>query len=142
MAPRISAPLAPIAPPSVGVATPMKMVPSTRKIRNSGGTITKVVCCAMCDRKRKPMKRAVAQFTTATPKANRMPKNMLNTTKSAPCVVECRIISQPNTELATVSAPSEVSPRLPSASRNPTASGGRPGVAFGYNIVTRNTYPA
>ena len=31
------APLAPIAPPSVGVATPMKIVPSTRKISTSGG---------------------------------------------------------------------------------------------------------
>jgi hypothetical protein len=59
IAPRMSAPEAPMAPPSVGVATPMKMVPSTRKIRNSGGTMTKVVCCAMCERKRKLKKRAV-----------------------------------------------------------------------------------
>ena len=35
---RISAPVAPMAPPSVGVAMPRKMVPSTRKIRTSGGT--------------------------------------------------------------------------------------------------------
>jgi hypothetical protein len=35
---RISAPAAPIAPPSVGVAMPRKMVPSTRKISSSGGT--------------------------------------------------------------------------------------------------------
>ncbi len=42
----ISAPVAPMAPPSVGVATPMKIVPSTRKIRDSGGTMTKVTCCA------------------------------------------------------------------------------------------------
>ena len=69
----MSAPLAPMAPPSVGVATPMKIVPSTRKIRNSGGTMTKVVCCAMWDRKRKPRKRLVTQFTTATAKANTMP---------------------------------------------------------------------
>ena len=34
---RMMAPLAPIAPPSVGVATPMKIVPSTRKISTSGG---------------------------------------------------------------------------------------------------------
>src|SRR3546814_2369532 len=32
----IKAPTAPMAPPSVGVATPMKMVPSTRKIRKLG----------------------------------------------------------------------------------------------------------
>ena len=111
-----------MAPPSVGVATPMKMVPSTRKIRNSGGTITKVICCAMCDRKRKPMKRLVSQLTTATPNANRMPKNMLSTTKSAPCDFECRIMNQPNTTLATARTPSEIRPRLPSGSRKPTAS--------------------
>ena len=34
------APVAPIAPPSVGVATPMKIVPSTRKMRASGGIST------------------------------------------------------------------------------------------------------
>ena len=96
-APRISAPLAPMAPPSVGVATPMKIVPSTRKIRNSGGTITKVVCCAMCDRKRKPVNLAMIQLTTATQKANKIPKNMVSTTKSAPCVSESRIMSQPKT---------------------------------------------
>ena len=72
--------MAPMAPPSVGVATPMKIVPSTRKIRNSGGTITKVVCWAIWERKRKPMKRLVSQLMTATPNANRMPKNMESTT--------------------------------------------------------------
>ena len=69
-----------MAPPSVGVATPMKIVPSTRKMRNSGGTMTKVVCCAICDSKRMPVKRAMSQFTTATAKANKMPKNMVSTT--------------------------------------------------------------
>ncbi len=34
-----SAPTAPIAPPSVGVAQPIKMVPSTRKISTIGGNI-------------------------------------------------------------------------------------------------------
>ncbi len=37
-----SAPTAPIAPPSVGVATPRKIVPRTRKISTSGGISTKV----------------------------------------------------------------------------------------------------
>ena len=37
---RISAPVAPIAPPSVGVAMPRKIVPSTRKISASGGIST------------------------------------------------------------------------------------------------------
>ena len=40
------APAAPIAPPSVGVARPMKIVPSTRKISPSGGTSTKMTCSA------------------------------------------------------------------------------------------------
>ncbi len=53
------APAAPIAPPSVGVATPMKMVPSTRKISARGGTITKVVCSAMADTRRKPVTRSM-----------------------------------------------------------------------------------
>ena len=44
-----SAPVAPIAPPSVGVATPRKMVPSTRKISASGGISTKVTRSAMRD---------------------------------------------------------------------------------------------
>src|SRR5262249_37168396 len=79
-APRMSAPLAPMAPPSVGVATPMKMVPSTRKIRNSGGTMTNAVCCAIRERKRKPVRRSITQFTIATANANRMPKNMDSTT--------------------------------------------------------------
>ena len=38
----ISAPMAPSAPPSVGVAMPRKIVPSTRKISTSGGISTKV----------------------------------------------------------------------------------------------------
>ena len=45
----ISAPSAPIAPPSVGVATPRKMVPSTRKISTSGGISTKVTCSVSRD---------------------------------------------------------------------------------------------
>ena len=41
-----SAPTAPIAPPSVGVAIPRKIVPSTRKISASGGISTMMTCCA------------------------------------------------------------------------------------------------
>src|SRR4249920_1193337 len=68
MASRI-APDAPMAPPSVGVATPMKIVPSTRKIRNSGGTITKVTCCASNDKNLKPVTLPMIQFKTAHEKA-------------------------------------------------------------------------
>jgi hypothetical protein len=79
-----TAPVAPIAPPSVGVATPMKMVPSTRKIRNNGGTMTKVTCCASFDRKRKPVVLSSTQFSTAAEKATTMPTAITSTTKSAP----------------------------------------------------------
>ena len=135
----MSAPAAPIAPPSVGVAMPMKMVPSTRKIRNSGGTITKVVCCAIAERKRNPVNLSMTQFTTATKNANRMPKNMLSTTKSAPWVSEFRIMNQPNTPLAMNRTSSDHNPRLPSFSRKPTASAGRPGAALGKISVTKKT---
>ncbi len=44
-----SAPTAPIAPPSVGVAMPRKIVPSTRKISASGGIRTMITCWARRD---------------------------------------------------------------------------------------------
>ena len=73
-----------MAPPSVGVATPMKIVPSTRKIRKSGGTMTKVTCSASADRKRKPVILPMIQFNTAAVKANTMATAMIRMTKSAP----------------------------------------------------------
>ena len=69
-----------MAPPSVGVATPMKIVPSTRKIRNSGGTITNVTCCPSRDRKRKPKSLSHSQFTIETANAKTMPMNIVSTT--------------------------------------------------------------
>src|SRR5690625_1612189 len=45
------APTAPMAPPSVGVATPMKIVPKTRKIKNNGGIMTKVTRSAIWESK-------------------------------------------------------------------------------------------
>ena len=62
---RIVAPTAPIAPPSVGVATPIKIVPSTRKIKNNGGIITKTTRSAICDKSFKPN----SLFKAATAKA-------------------------------------------------------------------------
>src|SRR3569832_896288 len=59
------APIAPIAPPSVGVAMPRKMVPSTRKISSSGGISTKVTRSAMRDSRFSPR----ALFTRAATKA-------------------------------------------------------------------------
>ena len=53
----------PMAPPSVGVATPMKIVPNTRKISASGGTITNVTCAAMAEISRKPVVRSMTAAT-------------------------------------------------------------------------------
>ena len=44
-----SAPTAPMAPPSVGVAMPRKIVPSTRNTSASGGISTMTTCCASRD---------------------------------------------------------------------------------------------
>ena len=52
-----SAPTAPMAPPSVGVAMPRKIVPSTRKIRVSGGTRTMITCSARRDSSPRPSAR-------------------------------------------------------------------------------------
>ena len=134
---RISAPVAPMAPPSVGVASPMKIVPSTRKIRNRGGTIAKVTCCASRDRKRNLNKRSQVQLSTATANANTIALNIDSTTKSAPWVLVSRITNQPNTPLTTARIASEGRPRLPSSSRKPTSAAGRPGAVFGYMMVIR-----
>ena len=59
-----------MAPPSVGVATPMNIVPSTRKMSDNGGTITKVTCCARCDSSRHPVILLTIQLSTATANAD------------------------------------------------------------------------
>ncbi len=68
----MSAPTAPMAPPSVGEATPRKMVPSTRKMSSSGGISTKVTRSASLDRSPRPVRRlaeAISQATKAPPQA-------------------------------------------------------------------------
>ncbi len=77
---RASAPTAPMAPPSVGVATPMKIVPSTRKISASGGTMTKMTCSASTDNS--PIRSSLLR--TAKMKASVIATDMVRTTKSAP----------------------------------------------------------
>ena len=62
-----SAPVAPIAPPSVGVATPRKIVPSTRKISASGGISTKVTRSAMRDSSSSLSSRLSTASANATP---------------------------------------------------------------------------
>ena len=74
----ISAPVAPIAPPSVGVATPRKIVPSTRKISASGGIITKVTRSAIFDSRPSFSTRLITAAKNATP---------------APTTVETTIVS-------------------------------------------------
>ena len=69
-----------MAPPSVGVATPMKIVPSTRKISASGGTMTKMTCSASTDNS--PIRSSLLR--TAKEKASVMATDMVRTTKSAP----------------------------------------------------------
>lgn len=62
-----NAPTAPMAPPSVGVATPMKMVPNTRKMRKSGGIITNVTRSAISEsslRRNARLTRAMIQAVT------------------------------------------------------------------------------
>ncbi len=61
------APVAPIAPPSVGVAMPRKIVPSTRKISASGGISTKVTFCAMPESRLSFSTRLTTASTNATP---------------------------------------------------------------------------
>ena len=66
-------PTAPMAPPSVGVATPTKIVPSTRKISSNGGTITKITCSESGDRKGVPGMRFIRTLTAATMNASPTP---------------------------------------------------------------------
>jgi hypothetical protein len=61
----INAPSAPIAPPSVGVATPRKIVPRTRKISTSGGISTKVTRSASFDSRPSPSSRLAPASASA-----------------------------------------------------------------------------
>ena len=78
------APTAPMAPPSVGVATPMKMVPRTRKMSSSGGTITNTTCSASADSNRGPCSRRDSQFKPATNIARHTASASVRMMKSPP----------------------------------------------------------
>ena len=65
----ISAPAAPMAPPSVGVATPMKIVPSTRKISASGGISTNITRSASRDSRPIRVTLLITAATNAMPMA-------------------------------------------------------------------------
>ena len=136
------APLAPIAPPSVGVATPMKIVPKTRKIRNSGGTMTKVTCCASNERNRKPviLPTGPVQHGRRKRKYDRHRHDQNDKIGAA-----IRLIAHhryPIAPEAMVSTASDASPRFPPGSRKPTASGGKPGAASRESLVTTKMYNA
>ena len=72
------APVAPIAPPSVGVATPRKIVPSTRKIRASGGISTNVTFCAMPESRLSFSSRLTIASANATPMPISMQMTMVS----------------------------------------------------------------
>ena len=75
----ISAPVAPIAPPSVGVATPRKIVPSTRKISASGGISTNTTRSAIFDSR----PNLNTRFSTAAKKATPVPTLVAMTSVSS-----------------------------------------------------------
>ena len=119
-APRMSAPAAPIAPPSVGVAMPRKIVPSTRKIRNSGGTMTNVVCCGHRGQEAESRKLIDHPVQDGHEECEQdAVEHAQHDEIGAMRLVNSRIMNQPNTTLASESTPSDSSPRLPSCSRKP-----------------------
>ena len=138
-----SAPTAPIAPPSVGVAMPRKMVPSTRKIRASGGIITKVTRSAMRDSKRSFATWLMTAATNATP----TPTHIDVTINSSNGTVSGRDLAKPTAAStdSTTSTPSERRPGVPSSSRIVRASFGSAGTAPGRMKLTarmKSTYSA
>jgi hypothetical protein len=74
------APTAPMAPPSVGVATPMKIVPSTRKMSAKGGIITNVTRSAICDSSPSFRTLLITATTKALTPQIRMPSTMRSST--------------------------------------------------------------
>jgi len=121
-----SAPTAPIAPPSVGVAMPRKMVPRTRKIRASGGISTKVTRSAIFDSRPRPATR----LTTASRKATPTPTHIETTISSSVGVVTGRVLANSTAAMteSTSTTPSERRPGEPSLSRMVRASAGSAGV--------------
>ena len=129
-----------MAPPSVGVAMPRKMVPSTRKISASGGISTKVTRSAM--RESRPS--FVTRLMTARAKAMPTPTHMETTISSSVGVSAGRDLAKttaPAAETMT-SASTERKPALPLSSRMVRASSGKAGAAAGLIMVSVNTQSA
>ncbi len=130
----ISAPVAPMAPPSVGVAMPMKMVPSTRKISASGGISTKVTFSAIFDNR--------PSLNTRLSDGQREGDGHADAHGDDDQFVGRlvgRLLHGPehggSRRKSTVSTSSEVPPVLPLGSRKTRASGGSAGAAFGKKMV-------
>ena len=132
-----SAPTAPIAPPSVGVAMPRKMVPNTRKISPSGGISTKVTRSAILDRR--PSLKTL--FSTASAKAAPTPTHIETTMSSSVGVSAGRVFANQSASAtaATKRMPSDFSPDVPSVSRMVRASAGRAGTHCGLTRLTIST---
>ena len=128
------APMAPMAPPSVGVAMPRKIVPSTRKISPSGGISTNVTRSAM--RESRPS--LVALLSTAAKKATPTPTHMDTTIFSSSGVPSGRVLAKATAAMtdSTVKMPSERRPEVPSSSRMVRASAGRAGTKVGLIRLT------
>ena len=129
-----SAPTAPMAPPSVGVAMPRKMVPSTRKISASGGISTNVTRSAMFDSKPS----LVTLLRTAAMKATPTPTHIEVTIFSSSAVPSGRVLAKATAAMTetTVRMLRERRPEVPSASRMVRASGGRAGTYSGLIRLT------
>jgi len=128
-----------MAPPSVGVATPMKIVPSTRKISASGGIMTKVTRSAICDSK--PRRRIL--LSTAMTKAAAPQIRILVTISSSTCTLSSSRNSTPAKAMPTdraISTSSEGMPCPPLGSTKVRASGGMAGADFGLNRAIAMTY--
>ena len=142
------APSAPIAPPSVGVATPRKIVPSTRKISSSGGISTKVIRSLMRDSR----PRRVILFSVAITKASVTPTHSETTMVSSRGTLvtgwplhqlwtSAMCMPKKTAEPAdtSVSSSSEGMPLEPLGSRKVRASSGSAGTQAGLMKVSKIT---
>ena len=136
-----TAPIAPIAPPSVGVATPRKIVPSTRKISASGGISTKVTFCAIADSRSSFRIRLIIASDERDADADQQRDDDDLVQRPVGRQVESCERQGAATEI-TVSASSDVMPDLPlGLAEDARASGGSAGAHCGLTIVQARTYP-
>ena len=128
------APTEPIAPPSVGVAMPRKIVPSTRKIRASGGINTNVTRSAMRDSSPSLVSLLTSDAKNATP----TPTHMEVTINSSSGTSAGRDLANPSAARtdSAISTHRERRPELPFSSRMVRASAGNAGTHCGRMTLT------